>query len=184
MRLGLASLEAVLAARDARLAAQQVLAARHGWPLLSLTLVSPGPLKDDERRRAFMDLAEARFALALEASSLPVLERLRRDGPTGPESLWAVRATPLALKALAVAIEEVLPGGRLLDADVLVAPTPLSGDTAAAGLPEPLPRSALGLALRPCLVCGEDLRACMAGRVHTPTELAEAVDRLLGQGLA
>lgn len=184
MRLGLASLEAVLAARDARLVAQRDLARRHGWPLLSLTLVSPGPLKDDARRRAFMDLAEARFALALEAACLPVLEWLRRDGPTGPESLWAVRASPLALKALAAAIEEVLPGGRLLDADVLVAPKPLPDGAGGTNLPEPLPRSALGLALRPCLVCGEDLRACMAGRIHTPTELAEAVDRLLGEALA
>lgn len=183
MRLGLASLEAVLASRDARLAAQLELGGRQGWPLLSLTLVSPGPLKDDARRRAFMDLAEQRFALALEAAGLPVLERQRLDGLTGPESLWAVKASALALKALAAAIEEVLPAGRLLDADVLVAPKALAEGTSAAGLPEPVPRSALGLAPRPCLVCGEDLRACMAGRVHTPAELAEAVDRLLGLGL-
>lgn len=175
--LGLA---AMLAARDARLALQLELGARRGWPLISLTLVSPGPVKDDARRRAFMDLAEARLAEALEASSFPVLERLRKDGPAGPEALWAVSAPPLGLKALASALEDGLPGGRLLDADVLVAPAPGPSRPA---LPEPLSRSLLGLPPRACLLCGRDARHCMAGRSHSAAELAGAVQGLLDLGL-
>lgn len=168
-------LDAVLAARDARLGLQLALASRHGWPILCLTLVSPGPIKDDARRRALMDRAEAAFAEALGAVSFPVLERLRRDGPTGPESLWAVSAPPEALKALAVGLEEGLPGGRLLDADVLLAPAGGPGPA----LPEPVSRRALGLPARSCLVCGRDARDCMAERRHAAGELLSAVEGLL-----
>lgn len=176
------SLAAILAARDARLALQLELGARRGWPLVSLTLVSPGPVKDDARRRSFMDLAEARLAEALLASAFPVLERLRKDGPAGPEALWAVSAPPLGLKALAADLEDRLPGGRLLDADVLVAPAPGAGPSRPA-FPEPLSRSLLGLPPRACLLCGRDARHCMAGRAHSAAELAEAVQGLLDRGL-
>lgn len=168
------SLEEVLAAREARAGLQAGLALRWASPVLSLTLVSPGPVKDDPLRRRLMDLAESALERALAQAGWKVLAGLRRDGPTGPESLRAVAAPALALKELAVGLEDSLPWGRLLDADVLV----LAPGREAA-LPEPITRSALGLPPRPCLVCSHDARHCMAEGRHGRAELEARVEALL-----
>ncbi len=171
------SLEEVLAARDARAAFQAGLLATWGVPVLSMTLVSPGPVKDDARRRKLMDLAENALESSLRKAGYRVLAGMRRDGPSGPETLRAVKAPPLELKALAVRLEEGLLWGRLLDADVVT----LAGSVP---LPEPIPRSAIGLPPRPCLSCGRDARHCMAERTHPQSELALAVDRLIDSAFA
>jgi len=175
-----AGLDDVLAARDERRALQSALLARWGLPLVSMTLVSPGPRKDDATRRALMDLAEAALAAALAEARLAVRERSRRDGVAGPEAIYAVDAPPLELKRLAVGLEEALPWGRLLDADVLV-PSAVPGF---AGLPEPLGRDAAGLGPRGCLVCGRDARHCMAEAAHPRPELAAAAERLIDLAFA
>lgn len=175
-----AGLNDVLAARDARRELQSALLARWGLPLVSMTLVSPGPRKDDARRRALMDLAEAALAAALAEAGLAVRERSRRDGVAGPEATYAVDASPTELKRLAVGLEEALPWGRLLDADVMVR-CALPG---LAGLPEPLGRAAAGLGPRGCLVCGRDARHCMAAAAHPLPELVAAAERLIDLAFA
>lgn len=175
-----ASLADVLAARDARRELQSALLGRWGLPLVSMTLVSPGPRKDDARRRALMDLAEAALTAALAEAGMAVRERSRRDGVAGPEAIYAVDAPALGLKRLAVGLEERLPWGRLLDADVLVR-CDLPG---LAGLPEPLGRAAAGLGPRGCLVCGRDARHCMASAAHPLAELSAAVERLIDLAFA
>ena len=147
-----------------------------------MTLVSPGPVKDDGRRRLLMDSAEVALSQALRGAGFAVLERSRRDGCAGPEALYAVAASPLELKALAVKLEDSMSWGRLLDADVLVAPagrTDSSDPSACSLLPEPLSRFALGIPPRRCLLCGNDARTCMAERAHPTAELAAAAELLL-----
>lgn len=166
-----ASLEAVLAAREARAALQAELGARWNSPILSLSLVSPGPVKDDALRRRVLDRAEAALDTALTAAGQEVLEGLRLDGEAGPVALRAVRAPASAIKAVAVALEDGLPWGRILDIDVVTVPD--------SGLPEPLSRSALGLAPRACLLCGREARYCMGGGRHDKAALAAEAERLL-----
>lgn len=175
-----AGLADVLAARDARRELQSALLAQWGLPLVSMTLVSPGPRKDDARRRALMDLAEAALVAALSEAGLAVRESSRRDGVAGPEALFAVDAPPLGLKLLAAGLEEALPWGRLLDADVLV-PSAAPG---LAGLPEPLGRAAAGLGPRGCLVCGRDARHCMAEAAHPLPDVVAAAECLIDLAFA
>jgi len=160
------SLGELLAAREARAARQWELLAELRLPLVSMTLVWPGPRKDSRPLRALMDAAETAMAARLGAAGFRVAGRERRDGAAGPWVLFAVEADPAALKRLAVALEEGEPWGRLIDADVVVADEALA-------LPRPLQRAGLGLGGRACLVCGAPAAPCLAERRHAPG-LAEA----------
>ena len=167
----------LLRAREERAARQAALLARHGRPLLSATLVMPGPVKDGPRLRALMDRSEGALAAATARAGYAILERERIDGPTGPELFLAVDCAALELKRLAVSVEEGEPWGRLLDADVV---SGLSGEVGdASALPVHVRREEVGCAPRRCLACGEDAAACMAARRHAAAELAAAVARLL-----
>lgn len=166
------SLGAVLEGRERRAAHQASLWAAFRLPLLSLTLVSPGPIKDSPGRRRLMDMAEIAFMDLLRSKGLLVRHRARVDGPTGPEALWTVAAPPARLKRLAIQIEDKKPWGRLLDADVLV------------GRPQglaPLERRELGFADRRCLVCGEAAKVCLGLRRHAPAEAAEVASALISR---
>ncbi|WP_043812809.1 citrate lyase holo-[acyl-carrier protein] synthase, partial [Rubrivivax gelatinosus] len=55
------TLEQMLAAREERVRSQQAALAAHGLPLLSLTLVAPGPVKDSAALREVFCVALARL---------------------------------------------------------------------------------------------------------------------------
>ena len=172
-----ASLDQVLLARDRRAACQGQLLARYGLPVLSLTLVSPGPVKDSPGRRLLMDMAEKAVADATRAAGLTVRQQARIDGIAGPEALWGVAASPDRLKWLAIQIEESRPWGRLLDVDVVIA--------GAGGEPIPLGRQTLGREPRRCFVCGGVAKECIGLQRHHPAIAAAIVAahiaRLTGQ---
>jgi holo-ACP synthase len=168
-----ASLGHVLAARDKRAAFQKMLLSAYGHPVLSLTLVSPGPVKDSPGRRVLMDMAENAFADAVHQAGFTVRQHSRTDGIAGPEALWVVDAQPDRLKRLAMDIEDSRPWGRLLDADVL-----LAGNRQE---PEPLGRQALGCEPRRCLLCGAQARECIGARRHHPATLAAMAAGLVGR---
>lgn len=170
-----ASLAQVLEARDHRARCHvRLLAAGYG-PVLSLTLVSPGAVKDSPGRRLLMDAMEEAFAAAFRSARIHVPTRLRLDGPAGPESFWVAEASPRQVKRIAVEIEHGMPWGRLLDADVLIA--------GPRGEPLPLARTAFGWKARPCLVCGKEAKECIGLRRHLPHE-AETRTAAMILGLA
>ena len=166
-----ASLACVLESRERRASLQQRLLIAHGLPVLSLTLVSPGPVKDSPGRRQLMDLAEAALLDELCLAELAVRARTRVDGPAGPEALWAVDAAPERLKRLAAGVETARAWGRLLDADVVV--------LGAGCRPEPIDRRGLGLPPRACLLCPDAAATCIGLRRHPMAELTAAASRLL-----
>jgi holo-ACP synthase len=168
-----ASLAEVLAARDRRVEWQKYLLERDGASVLSLTLVSPGSVKDSPERRRLMDRMEAVMAEALGSAGLRVRTRLRFDGVTGPEAVWSVESTAEALKRLVMRVETEKPWGRLLDADVI-----FSGGN---GDPAALSRTNLGGETRRCLVCEEDAGACIRLRRHDPRTVEELAERLIQQ---
>ena len=172
-----ASLEHVLAARDQRVALQRTLLRVHGLPVLSLTLVSPGPVKDSTGRRLLMDMAGSALSEEVRAAGLTVRQHSRTDGIAGPEALWVVEASPGRLKRLAMRIEASRPWGRLLDIDVILA--------GAGQEPVPLGRQALGCEPRRCLVCESAARECIGARRHHPAtviaRVAGLIHRFTGQ---
>lgn len=153
----------MLARREARVERRRDVLACHGRPVVSLTLVTPGPVKDTAEARFVFGVAVAAIRGLLADGGLPVAVVEERLLATGPEALIVVAADPRVLKRLLVGLEEGHPLGRLWDVDV-VAP-----DGHGIG------RAALGLPARACLVCAEPAHACARARRHPLGELQRAI---------
>ena len=157
------SLEALLAAREARQNRRQELLRQHpGATLVCLTVVMPGPVKRDARSlivaQAALDALIARFGSDMTAIRT-------QDLPTGYEAYLLVSCSPEETKRAVCRMEETHPLGRLFDLDV----TGADGTT--------LSRTDLGMAERPCLLCGREARWCMRNHTHTREELLAEIDR-------
>lgn len=79
--------------------------------------------------------------------------------PGSPWRVWAWRRDPLEAKTICLALEGLLPGGRILDLD--------SYDFA--GLP--ISRNRLGLAPRPCFICPDSANLCRFSDSHPAEEV-------------
>jgi holo-ACP synthase len=157
---GEVNIEAVLTAREARTQRQSQALARHGVPLLSITLVMPGPVKSGLLPRRIMQSALAAVDARLSRMRWPILTREVLWLPTGPEAIYAINAPEEELKLALVELESRHVLGRLWDLDVI-------------GQQGPLSRSRLGIAPRRCLLCDEPAHACARSRAHPlPTLLA------------
>lgn len=82
------SIPELLASRDKRQARQQDWLTRHSGPLVSFTVVAPGPIKDSAlTRRIFNHGVTALLALA-EQSARIVREQTALVSASGPEGLF------------------------------------------------------------------------------------------------
>jgi len=153
-----------LAARDARHA--QILAAcgqaraTRGGAVVVASGNVPGP---DKNRPGLESLVQRGLA-ALEAAGVHLTVAVAGTDLLGPYRILLAAEPAAAIKPLAVALERDLPGGRVLDLDIL---TP-NGD--------PVDRGSLGLELRCCYVCDRPARECLLLARHTLQELLAAVD--------
>jgi holo-ACP synthase len=161
------TLEEVLLNREQRVLRQREALAAFSRPLLSITLVNPGPVKDSAVARQSMAYALGALDALLEDRGWPVLDRQLRLDPTGPEALLVVDAEARALKQAATHLEENHPLGRLWDIDVL---DPLQGA---------ISRKDLGQPARRCLLCDEDAHACTRSRAHSLPELQSVIQRMV-----
>nr|WP_321502250.1 citrate lyase holo-[acyl-carrier protein] synthase [uncultured Dethiosulfovibrio sp.] len=158
------SLESILKAREERWELRQELVKEHQKPLLSLSMVIPGP---DKNRPGALDGFIAIFRTVEESLGDRVLWVSQVYGEDGSSRHWVVDMAPRELKALSVGIEETHPLGRLADLDVL-------GETG-----EPLSRVDIGYPPRKCLLCGRSAKECGASRSHRLEDLVGEVDRIL-----
>ena len=157
------TLEQMLGRREARAARQRKWLKRWVRPIVSLTLVTPGPVKDTVDARCVFAEGVAALDAALDGIGASVLAREQLLAVTGPEALLAVDAEPAALKRALIALEERHPLGRLWDADVIA----VDGSGVS--------RRQLELPARRCLVCDEDARGCARSARHTLAELQDAI---------
>lgn len=162
---------AILEARDSRALLCRALAERHACAVISITLRIPGPVKDAPRRRKAVrkTLAALRDAVADEGA---LREAHFRVSAAGPEALLAVSADPYMLKAMCIALEDLLPWGPVMDIDVQV----MKGGTVT-----PLHREAIGAAPRCCLACHNPAFVCIAERRHSLSDILSAAERYLLQ---
>ena len=156
-----------LAARDAR--HEQVLAAcslareARSGAVVVVTTNLPGP----DKNRPGMETLVRRSLAALDAAGLHLTPVSAGTDLLGPYRVLVAVEPASTVKPLTVALERDLPGGRVLDVDVL---TP-DGD--------PVDRGSLGLEPRCCYACHRPARECILLARHTLQELLVAVDAYL-----
>jgi holo-ACP synthase len=161
------TLEEVLRNRESRVQLQRDAVLTFGRPLVSVTLVSPGPVKDTQSARKVMTHALRALMKAMADRSWKVLNWEVRFDPTGPEALLVVNAEARKLKQVMTRLEEEHPLGRLWDLDVI---DPLLGA---------ISRKTLGLTARRCLLCAEEAHACGRSRAHSLQELQNAIEEII-----
>ena len=135
------------------------LASLHGAAVLSLTLRIPHGL-----RLEYGSLLEEQLAVLL--GEFPVLSLQKGLDADGPFALAAIAMPGAELKRRLVGWEDS-PLGSLFDADV----TDEYGTD--------LSRRNLGLAPRPCLVCGGEAKFCVVSRSHGPDDIRAVIERIL-----
>ena len=149
------SIPELLVSRDERQARQHVWLKRHPVPLVSFTVVAPGPIKDSEvTRRIFNQGWQIQEQAALVSAS-------------GPEGMLSIAAPARDLKLATIELEHSHPLGRLWDIDVL---TPEG---------EILSRRDYSLPPRRCLLCEQSAAVCARGKTHQLTDLLNRMEALL-----
>lgn len=159
------SLEMMLQARDRRRTLQESHFLEHpDVTLVVATVVAPGEYKLTD---ASLAVARAeREALRREFGDA-ILSENDLDLPSGPETWLTLSCPPVEAKRKATVLEEMHPLGRLMDIDVIMPDL------------SPLPRTAIGLGPRKCLLCEREVRDCMRTRRHTVDEILNHIDRLI-----
>ncbi|GAB96038.1 holo-ACP synthase CitX [Kineosphaera limosa] len=161
----------ILARREERRGDQLRLLARAS-AVVSVTIVSPGPDKDDRTARHACTRAVAAVQRRLRESRWPVLGAQNVRAATGPEYLVAVEAPAVALKEALVDLEETHALGRLWDLDVVTGPD-------VDGLPVIIGRSALHRRPRRCLVCEQEAAGCARSARHPLAQVLASRRRLV-----
>jgi holo-ACP synthase len=174
------TLEAVLAAREARVLRRDAALAAGARTVVTLTAVMPGPVKDCPLSRDVVAAALDALDARCRRDGWRAVVAARVDAATGPEALVTVDADARAVKAATVAVEDGHRLGRLFDLDV-------AGRVGAArdggGVPTTsLARRDLGLPPRRCLVCGEPAHACARSRAHPLAALFAAIEEMVDAG--
>lgn len=143
----------ILKVREMRWQRRRSLAA--DWPaLLSATLCIPLPARGEPCFSAwFHQQCQVLMRYLSQAGFEPFCLEIS-DTADGPIMLTGCRCAAAALKRLCVKLEETLPGGRLLDLDVM-------GQDLHAWS-----RSDLGLSPRRCFICGKHAAVCVVTRAH------------------
>lgn len=161
------SLDDMLGRREARVANRQRLLERHRRPVVTFTLVTPGPLKDTPAARLVYEEGCRTLRFILGGAGLKVLASVDQGFPTGPEGFRVVDADPIRLKRKLAALEDSHALGRLWDLDVCDA----DGN--------PVSRATVGMLPRKCLVCDEPAHACARSGRHPLEEVLRVTHDLI-----
>lgn len=161
------TLQQMLAARERRAARQAAALARFGKPLVSMTVVIPGPVKDNNLSRGVLAEALWEMEVLSDMKGWPVLARQVYWNQTGPEAIFVLDVGAHLLKSATVELEDHHPIGRLWDLDVMA-----PGQA-------PLSRQDFGFPPRRCLVCGRSAHVCGRSRRHSLEELLSTIGRIV-----
>ncbi len=162
------ALTELLARREARALQQRTLLAAFGLPVVCFCINMPGPVKQNAAARQAFAAGRSALRRSLFSANIRLLHTEERHAATGCEALLiTTEEDALVLKRLCSTLEDSSPLGRLWDMDVI-------GPDG-----RPIPRTALGLPARACMVCGGNAAACSGRAVHSPAEVEAALLALL-----
>jgi holo-ACP synthase CitX len=158
------SLSELLQSRDNRQMKQRELINIYQKPVLSLTLVMPGPVKRNEQTAL---LALIGVSAVEQAFGDSIVYAAEYDLPTGFEALFVVSEEKENAKRIACNVEDDHPMGRLFDIDII-------GED---GLP--VSRETVGRLLRKCLVCDNEAHACTRNQTHSLEEVLDKIEEII-----
>lgn len=161
-----AQLAAILAAREARMNRRRELAGEVSGCVIAMVLRTPHIYRTSEEFFALFAKMTAAARCTLARSGIRAETADFLNGADGPALLLTSPDGAYTVKSACVEAEEQIPGGRMLDIDVI------GPDK------KPVNRLAMGYAPRTCLVCGAPAKFCIATRAHTKEELAAEIEKM------
>lgn len=161
------SIDELLTSRDERQARQHAWLTRHPIPLVSFTVVAPGPIKDSDLTRRIFNHGATALRMLAEKMDWLIREQATLASASGPEGMLSIEAPARDIKLATIELEHIHPLGRLWDIDVL---TPGG---------EILSRRHFALPARRCLLCGHEAAECARGKNHSLDDLLAHMEALL-----
>ncbi|EMT6575221.1 citrate lyase holo-[acyl-carrier protein] synthase [Providencia sp. PROV130] len=168
------TLENMLNCREKRAEKQQYLLAKYHQPVVFISLVWPGEVKDSSASRYVMELAVKTMNNAVEHLHLHTSHHQCEHLITGPEAFYClpidnIGLSILDLKKLCVRLERAHPLGRLWDIDVINTHK------------RPISRSEVGLPPRRCLLCEKPAHLCARSHAHDVHTLINTIHRRIDE---
>ena len=161
------SLDQMLQARDGRAQNQQLWLVQYKVPLISLTLVIPGAIKQSSGAHYLFEKALHCIESLCDTQHFPIINKQDFSSVCGYEALLAVQANAELLKTHCIHLETTHPLGRLWDIDIIC---PHEGI---------LSRRTKALAVRRCLVCQQEAHVCARSKKHGLLEVTQAIEEII-----
>jgi len=156
----------VLDAREKRWEMRKSLAEKCNCTIITITLCIPLAYRiGEELWPVFLRLCKAFYKILLSKENRVHYEGCIRSDD-GPAFFISAGAEAEEIKKICVYAEETIPGGRMLDIDVM------NSDKKQIG------RSDIGLPARKCFICDNPAYLCVSRRLHSSEQVAEYVDKL------
>ena len=159
----------VLEAREERWNRSLTRRRGNGLTLFTATLCLPVAYRTASEFKILLRRLCSLLREQLAREGLDLREEEPLDGADGPALFFTVSAPAATVKERCVEAEDRLPGGRMLDIDVM--------DRQG----EPVGREALGLPPRQCFVCRQPAAVCVSRKVHSREEVRQRVEELLAE---
>ena len=159
----------ILEARERRWKIRKILVEKRGRCLITITLCLPIPFRTEEKFwTLFYKMCRAFYRNLVSKGHRVHFEGCIRSHD-GPVFFISAKTNAMEIKKLCVEAEEVLPGGRILDIDVM----DTDGTT--------IGRSDLMLPPRKCFICENPAAICVSRRIHSTNEISKFVKKVKEQ---
>lgn len=156
------SVEQLLAARELRANIQRMLINKYQFPILSLTLVIPGKIKQSSAVNFLFDEA----VTVVLNNFWGVINKITCYLMTGPESFFIISGDAMMQKKQCIELENTHPLGRLWDLDV-ICPIQMTA----------ISRKQCGYGVRGCLLCELPAKVCARNQTHDIQALLYVIEQ-------
>lgn len=162
----------MLLAKEKRVENQKLMLTRHNYPLISLSIVIPGPIKDSSGANFLFKEAIKALHDCFAENTILVIDEQHYHSIAGAEAIMSVKCSANRLKQYCIDIEENHPLGRLWDIDVI---DPITQQS--------LSRSEFKHHSRKCLICHDMAKVCSRARRHSLDEIFSTIEKKIGDYL-
>lgn len=165
-------LEQMLLAKEKRVENQKIILTRYNYPLISLSLVIPGPIKNSSGANFLFQEAIKALHNCFSENKISLINEKHYHAQTGYEAIFSVKCKPDQLKQYCINIEDNHPLGRLWDIDVI---DPISQTSVS--------RTKFNHHSRQCFVCQDIAKVCSRTKKHALEEIFYTIEKKINNYL-